>query len=535
MLLLLMALATNWLTAILRRRAEGRLRRTEDRFRALIENSSDVIALLDHAGAFTYLSPSITRVMGYAPAELVGRRGGEVIHPEDRKQVMRVFEELLAAPGQARSFRFRVRRPDQGWCWLDNVAANLLAEPAVGAVVFNSRDVTAEVELLQQLEERVEARTRELRALYEADALLHRSLRLDDVLQALVEAAVELLGAGSAAVSLRDPRHERLQVRAAQGISGELDRRLTELPGIALLYQVADSGEPIVVDDVRDDPRLPPQVRAINEEYGIRSLFIYPIALGGEVLGVFAARSTRPGAFGSNEERLLTALAQRAGLAIQNARQYEQAERLAALDERQRLSRELHDSVSQVLYRIALNASTAEAVREAAPERLPTLHAEVLALAEAGLAEMRALIFELRPESLEREGLVAALEKQTAAVRARHGRVVQATLPEEPDVPLPVKDALYRIAQEALQNTTKHARPRAVQVALEVGAEELVLCVSDDGKGFDPTEAFPGHLGLHSMRERATAVGAALEVESAPGVGTRIVARVPVAARAQSG
>jgi signal transduction histidine kinase len=125
---------------------------------------------------------------------------------------------------------------------------------------------------------------------------------------------------------------------------------------------------------------------------------------------------------------------------------------------------------------------------------------------------------------------VTALEKQVAAVRARHGIAVQADLPEEPDVPLPVKEALYRIALEALQNTTKHGRSRTVHLALEVGDRELVLRVNDDGRGFDPTRSFPGHLGLHSMRERATGLGGVLVLESAPGAGTRIVARIPVAA-----
>ncbi|HEX2184833.1 MAG TPA: ATP-binding protein, partial [Chloroflexota bacterium] len=125
------------------------------------------------------------------------------------------------------------------------------------------------------------------------------------------------------------------------------------------------------------------------------------------------------------------------------------------------------------------------------------------------------------------EGLVAALEKQAAAARARHGLDVRAALGREPDVPLPVKEALFRIAQEALHNTVKHARARSVEVTLGAGSGDLVLCVHDDGRGFDPRGAFPGHLGLRSMRERAAAVGGAVEIESAPGRGTKVRAHVP--------
>ncbi len=153
---------------------------------------------------------------------------------------------------------------------------------------------------------------------------------------------------------------------------------------------------------------------------------------------------------------------------------------------------------------------------------------QMRSLAEAGLAEMRALLFELRPESLAQEGLVAALEKRAAALRARHELGVEADLGGEPDVPLPVKEALYRIAQEALHNTVKHAGASTVGLRLLAGREAIALEVRDDGAGFDPAAAFPGHLGLQSMRERAAQVGGTLELTSTPGVGTRVRVVIPL-------
>jgi signal transduction histidine kinase len=143
-------------------------------------------------------------------------------------------------------------------------------------------------------------------------------------------------------------------------------------------------------------------------------------------------------------------------------------------------------------------------------------------------AEMRALIFELRPESLENEGLVAALEKQAAALEARHGLEVKPELCDEPDAPLETKGALYRIAQEALHNIVKHARARSVNMNLAYDPERVTLEISDDGVGFDRGGDFPGHLGLHSMRERAEGLDGTLEVESSPGSGTRIRAEIPI-------
>jgi signal transduction histidine kinase len=203
---------------------------------------------------------------------------------------------------------------------------------------------------------------------------------------------------------------------------------------------------------------------------------------------------------------------------------------MAALEERQRLARELHDSVSQALYSIGLGARTARTLIERDPvQAIPPLD-YVLSLAQAGIAEMRALIFELRPESIEDEGLAAALQKQADAVSGRHEIPVTATLCGEPDVSLPVKEALYRIAQEALHNTVKHAQATHIDVRLTCNAEEVVLEVRDDGRGFDTATSFPGHLGLRSMPERAARAGGSVTIESAPGTGTAIHARFPTQA-----
>jgi signal transduction histidine kinase len=151
-----------------------------------------------------------------------------------------------------------------------------------------------------------------------------------------------------------------------------------------------------------------------------------------------------------------------------------------------------------------------------------------LSLTTAGLTEMRALIFELRPESLEQEGLVAALTKQTAAIRVRYGIEVVLSVCDEPDLPLAIKEALYRIAQEALQNAIKHAQGDRLEVNLVCEATGLWLEVCDNGVGFEPMASFPGHLGLRSMRERALGMGGELRIVSAPGCGTQLRAYIPI-------
>ena len=198
--------------------------------------------------------------------------------------------------------------------------------------------------------------------------------------------------------------------------------------------------------------------------------------------------------------------------------------------ERRHLARELHDAVVQALYGVVLGARAARGLLDRAPGQAAEPIEYVLSLAEAGLAETRALIFDLRPESLEIEGLVAALTKQAAPLSARHGIEVHTDLCDEPALPLDIKEALYRIAQEALHNTMKHAQARRVDVRLADQAGTIVLEVCDDGRGFNPDSSFAGHLGLRSMSERATQLGGTLQIESAPGRGTCVRAEITYAA-----
>ncbi|MEU1667348.1 sensor histidine kinase [Streptomyces sparsogenes] len=220
-----------------------------------------------------------------------------------------------------------------------------------------------------------------------------------------------------------------------------------------------------------------------------------------------------------------------------------------ALDERRRLSRELHDSVSQALYGISLGARTARELLDREIDRArergggrrdDTTGADGLAelaepidyirqLADTAIAETRVLLGRLRPETLEAEGLVAALDRHMAALRDRYGIAAEATLGPEPETTPEAKHALYRIAQESLHNVAKHSGARHVRLHLLSGPGVVTLTVADDGVGFDSRASFPGRLGLLSMRERAREVGGTLSVDSRPGRGSRVRVTVPAA------
>ncbi|HEY4870665.1 MAG TPA: sensor histidine kinase [Candidatus Dormibacteraeota bacterium] len=319
------------------------------------------------------------------------------------------------------------------------------------------------------------------------DALL-RTLRVDFVYARLP--AADESGSLIEALSL-DPRASDL---AASGIAGGL-RSFPSLEGFA----------------------FPPPISSTGASVGLASASIGP---PGPASGIVVAGMRRDD-FPSSYDRLLVRVgANQLAIALQGAE-------LRAVQERQRLSRELHDSVSQALYAIVLDIATAQHIGAADPARLEAILRDAYGLAEAGLAEMRALIFELRPEFLSQEGLVAALQRQIAAVRARHQLSITMDATDEPEAVPAIKEALYRVGQEALNNIAKHAGARAVVITLEASAGELVLRVRDDGRGFDAGKSFPGHLGLRSMRERAASVGGVILISSAPGQGTEVTIRVP--------
>jgi signal transduction histidine kinase len=367
-------------------------------------------------------------------------------------------------------------------------------------------------------------RTTELEALYRADEALHQSLHLDNVLEAMVNLAVELMGASSSLVVTWN-EEDRLDVRASHGVDATNRQRLArqysrwDRAHFAAM-EVRDS----LIEDLAVHPKIDPDLRAV----GPRSLAELAVTIDGQLWGFFAIGWSAQRTFNDDDRRLFQSFTTRASVAIKNAQLFDQAQVSASLEERQRIARELHDSVSQALYGIGLGARTLRRRLGEAPEPLVAEPLEyIINLAEGGLAETRALIFELMPDSLQTDGLVTALQRQAAATQARHNVTIAAMLCDEPELPLRTKEALYRIAQESLHNMAKHAHATAAVLSLAPAEDGFVLFVRDDGRGFDTGQQFPGHLGLRSMQERARRIGGEYSIRSAPGEGTTVTVSVP--------
>jgi signal transduction histidine kinase len=246
-----------------------------------------------------------------------------------------------------------------------------------------------------------------------------------------------------------------------------------------------------------------------------------------KALGTLGIFGEAPRLFNVEDLGLLDAVAEQLGIAIDDARLHERAEAAIVLEERQRLARDLHDSVTQLLYSQTLFAAAAtKALRTRQRERAESCLTQLGEAAGQALREMRLLIYRLRPPVLARVGLVGALRRRLEMVEQRAGVITHLTGEIPQDLPSELERALYHIAEEGLNNVLKHARATEVWIDLEGEHQTLTLSIVDNGCGFDVTGITPG-LGLQSLKERTEALNGSLSIESEPGHGTQIIARVP--------
>jgi PAS domain S-box-containing protein len=398
----------------------------------------------------------------------------------------------------------------------------------------------------QRLEQRVEERTRELATLLDISNTVALSIDLEPLLAMILERLKDVVDYdGGAAFRLEagtlNPVFHRGAISADDLL--QIGSHLEE----AVLGQAAIPGvEQVILADVQGEPALQEAFRrATGAKVGdmakvVRAWMTVPVTIKQQVYGVLYMYHGQPGRYTEQQARLALPFGNQAAVAIENARIYEQAAALAALEERQYLARELHDAVTQTLFSASLAAEVLPRLWERDREAGLRCLSEVHQLTRGALAEMRTLLLELRPSALVETNLGALLNQLAEATRSRAR--IPVTVQAEPHCSLlpDVQVALYRIAQEALNNAAKHAGARHVEVSLEctppclVGEEQphptaVRLCVADDGRGFDPGQLPAGckGLGLGIMRERAGAIGAAFQIQSQTGQGTRITVRWP--------
>jgi signal transduction histidine kinase len=368
-----------------------------------------------------------------------------------------------------------------------------------------------------------------LHAMSDAVLAISAELSVDRVLQKMVDAARQLAGARYAAIGIPDGEGGFEQFIT----SGMTDRQIAAIGPLprqhGMLGAMLREPRPFRTSDITSDPRFAGWPDA-HPQMG--SFMGVPIVARGSIIGAFYLTDKLSAAeFTGSDQRLIEMLAAHAAVAVENARLFERSRELSVVEERNRLARDLHDSVTQTLFSVVLNAEAASTLieRDGAPAR-DQARAQVerlRALAQDALGEMRSLVFELRPAELEYDGLVATARKHLDVLqRVRRLPISLDVAGERPLAP-DVEAAVFRILQEATNNALKHAGARRIDVRLDL-SRGVCLSVSDDGAGFDPEApaTTSRRLGLTSMRERAQEIGGMLRIDSAPGAGTRVTLEV---------
>ena len=367
-----------------------------------------------------------------------------------------------------------------------------------------------------------------LESMSEAVLAIASEREVDPVLRRLVAAARELAGARYAALGIPDGEGAFAQF-ITEGMSDELIAAMGPLPRThGLLGAMLESPGSYRTTDIRQHPRFRGWWPRAHPQ--MRSFLGVPIVARGEVIAAFYLTDCEDAdEFSDEDQRLIEMLAAHAAVAIENARLLERSRELNIVEERNRLARELHDAVSQKLFGLVLNAEAASTLLARDPAAASDQVARLGELAQEALEELRGLIFELRPASLEEEGLAATLRKHVDMLRRVHGRDVELRITGAARTAPETDGEVLRIAQEALNNALRHADAERIELRLQARDGRLTLTVADDGIGFDP--AAPGlrarRLGLTSMEERARALGGTLAVVSRPGDGTTVTLEVP--------
>ena len=485
----------------------------------MFEVAQHGLALVDEQRHYLHLNEVGSRILGVPAEELLGSDLLTNLAAEERTAAAAWFESSIGGAPRKEDFEISLpggsRRVASFFC-----VPVRLGDSAAALAAFH--DVT-----------------RVRRAEYEAGALNRIASRLaqestvNAISSRLAEQVVSVTPAVASAVILLGGDPLRGRVAGSWGLSSGFSEALEATLLVdpqKLTERMPRPGEAQLIPGLQElyrNDRSREHFHSYLDEVTWDSLVCVALTYLGERTG--ALFSYFPDGYAASEADVafLQAIANQSVFAIENARLLAAVQDKAALEERQRLARELHDSVSQALYGISLGTRSARSLLDRQPERVGERLDYVMKMAEAAISEMRALIFELRPETLETEGLALALAKQASAMHSRHGLEVHTEIGDEPALTFVEKQALYRIAQEALHNVVKHARAQRVSLELGRTPGRVVLEIRDDGVGFDTRASFPGHIGLESMRERAEGLGGSFSLSSTPGEGTTLRVELP--------
>ncbi|MCL4488716.1 MAG: PAS domain S-box protein [Chloroflexi bacterium] len=510
------------------------LKSSQDFARNLVDSSLDMIIAVDRKRNIVEFNRAAEETFGYRREEVLGKNV-DMLYADPPSGLI-VSQATFA---QGRLVREVYNRRKNGERFASYLAASVVTDAhgsQIGLMGI-SRDISA----MKQVEQQVEKRANEFSALYETTRDLATEYHLPTLLQTIVERATSLLFASGGGIYLFDPEATDLRFEAGRGEKNPpLGTRLRLGEGTA--GRVAETRQPIIVD-------APPRgdVHSSLKAQSAAVAVQVPMLYAGELIGVLAVSEFNSAThqFTQDDTRLLELFAAHAASAVHNATLFEQVrtsrERLQKLSgsllraqelERRSIARELHDEIGQALTGIQLNFQSIEPLLR---DRTPSaLLSDNMATIEHLLHQVRDLSLNLRPSILDDFGLVPALRWLLKRQPFGTGLAVDLiTADIEPRPAAEVETVCFRVTQEALTNTVRHAKASRMRIELSLHEQELWLSIDDDGVGFDVPDAMKrsirgSSMGLLGMHERVELVGGRIGITSAEGLGTKIRVAIPL-------
>jgi len=503
---------------------------TEERerlYQNIFEIAADGLVIIDvDTGLVVDANPAVCTMYGYAREEFIGLDSTRFIHPDFSHQFTKYVDTVRA---QGVDVALQVHKRRDGTQFYVELSGTAFSDQGRSVLLSVVRDVSQRVASEYKLQQQVESRTREQSTLLEISQTLASALELQpglilDQLRMIIDythaGLFKLEESSLTALAVRGP--QRLEQAMPFHVQLENSESLATLFSGQRSSRIADvqSADPPArfLRSLLDD-----QASLLLE--GVQSWMWVPLAIKDRVIGAIGVAHAERNYFTAHDAGLALTVANQAAITMVNAELYVHARTLAALQERQRLARNLHDAVNQSLFSAGLIAEVLPRLWERDPDEGRRSLEDLRRLTRGAQADMRLLLAELRPSTLTDAELGDLLRLMGNALAGRTNIPINVTVVGEGKFPTDVKVALYRLCQEGLNNIAKHSGASRVDIQLqfEIGAVELRI--RDDGCGFDPKQALAGHYGLSMMHERATGVGATLSITSQPGHGTEIVIR----------
>lgn len=479
-----------------------------------------------------FASQGCLELTGYTTAELTGNQSiaySSLIHAEDRPAVQKDIEEAVKEKRPYYCiYRLITADKQERWVWetgrstADDGGRPLILEGFVS-------DATEQIVAVRHLEQKIIDRTRKLSALYDILEMVGKPAELSEVISQSLKRVLAATQGDAGFIHLRAKTGKTLRLIARHGVPESMAEKIGNVsPRDGLVGWVSRNRQALVIPNINEDPRT---VYLASDSH----LKVYagvPIATRERVFGTLSVLGQDPAQLGDEEVDLLASIGEGIGIVVENARLRRHSERLLVVQERNRLARELHDSVTQSLYSLTLFAEAGRRRAKAGnDEEAADYFSQIGETGQQALKEMRLLVHRLRPSILSKESLVRALQHRLNSVEGRAG--VRHTLIVEEEIRLSpaLENAVYQIAQEALNNALKHAMASEVTVHLSiVDDQQVVLLVEDNGRGFDAgTAAESDGMGLTSMQERTEMFDGQLTIQSVPGQGTTVKACLNIA------